>query len=62
MTCVELEKELIALGVKAKAYKSNAASFEESQELAANVLEELNMTGISYLFSNSKAGVASAQL
>lgn len=29
----ELEGELIAMGVKAKAYKSNAASFEEAQEL-----------------------------
>ncbi|NQY07255.1 MAG: 3-oxoacyl-[acyl-carrier-protein] reductase [Flavobacteriaceae bacterium] len=37
---LELENELVAKGVKAKAYKSNAASFEESQELAANVLEE----------------------
>ncbi|MCM5663207.1 3-oxoacyl-[acyl-carrier-protein] reductase [Galbibacter mesophilus] len=36
----ELEKELIALGVKAKAYKSNAASFTESQELVDEVIKE----------------------
>lgn len=38
----ELEKELIALGVKAKAYKSNAASFEECQELIKQVSEDFN--------------------
>lgn len=36
----ELEAELNALGVKAKAYKSNAASFSEAQELADEVLRE----------------------
>ncbi len=35
-----LEKELIALGVKAKGYQSNAADFDAAQELAKNVLEE----------------------
>ena len=36
----ELEKELIALGVKAKGYKSNAASFDEAHKLAEEVAEE----------------------
>lgn len=36
----ELEKELTDLGVQAKAYKSNAASFDEAQELVKAVLEE----------------------
>ena len=36
----ELEKELTALGVKAKAYKSNAASFEECQELIKQISED----------------------
>ncbi len=30
-----LEKELTTLGVKAKAYKSNAADFDAAQDLAA---------------------------
>ena len=33
----ELEQELLALGVKAKAYKSNAASFEDCQELIKQI-------------------------
>jgi len=37
-----LEKELIAKGVKAKAYKSNAASFEEAETLIANVLKDFD--------------------
>ncbi len=37
---LELEKELISLGIKAKAYKSNAASFEEAQQLVDNVLKD----------------------
>ncbi|UJH67239.1 3-oxoacyl-[acyl-carrier-protein] reductase [Allomuricauda sp. SCSIO 65647] len=37
---LELQKELQGLGVKAKAYKSNAASFEESEKLVAQVLED----------------------
>ena len=36
---VELEKELIGLGVQAKSYKSNAADFSEAQKLADQVLE-----------------------
>ena len=35
-----LEKELSAYGVKAKAYKSNAASFEDSEKLVSQVLED----------------------
>ena len=34
-----LEKELIALGVQAKAYQSNAADFDAAQDLAADVLK-----------------------
>lgn len=36
----ELEKELNAQGIKAKGYKSNAASFEEAQKLADDVVAE----------------------
>ncbi|MDT0690508.1 3-oxoacyl-[acyl-carrier-protein] reductase [Salegentibacter sp. F188] len=36
----ELEKELSGLGIKAKGYKSNAASFEEAQELIKKVAED----------------------
>ena len=39
---LELEKELSEMGVKAKAYKSNAASFEESEALVAKVLEDFD--------------------
>ncbi len=39
---LELEKELTEMGVKAKAYKSNAASFEESEALVAKVLEDFD--------------------
>ncbi|WP_372472946.1 3-oxoacyl-[acyl-carrier-protein] reductase [Capnocytophaga sp. ARDL2] len=35
----ELENELIALGVKAKGYQSNAADFEQSQKLVDEILE-----------------------
>jgi 3-oxoacyl-[acyl-carrier protein] reductase len=35
---LELEKELTGKGVKAKAYKSNAASFEDSEKLVEAVL------------------------
>ncbi len=42
----ELEKELQELGVKAKGYKSNAASFEEAQELVKNVLEDFGSIDI----------------
>ncbi len=34
-----LEKELNGLGIKAKGYQSNAASYDQAQELAAEVLE-----------------------
>lgn len=37
---LELEKELTNMGVTAKAYKSNAASFEEAEKLVAQVLED----------------------
>ncbi len=46
-----LEKELTAKSVKAKAYKSNAASFEESQQLVAKVLEDFG--GIDILINNA---------
>ncbi|MDT0646646.1 3-oxoacyl-[acyl-carrier-protein] reductase [Zunongwangia sp. F260] len=36
----ELEKELSGMGIKAKGYKSNAASFEEAQELIKNVAKD----------------------
>jgi 3-oxoacyl-[acyl-carrier protein] reductase len=42
----ELEKELIALGVKAKGYKSNAASFDEAQKLADDVAAEFGSIDI----------------
>ena len=35
-----LENELNALGIKAKGYQSNAANFEEAQQLAEDVLNE----------------------
>ncbi|MEQ8220393.1 MAG: 3-oxoacyl-[acyl-carrier-protein] reductase [Arenibacter sp.] len=35
-----LEKELSAYGITAKAYKSNAASFEDSEKLVSQVLED----------------------
>ena len=41
-----LEKELTALGVKAKGYQSNAADFDAAQELAKNVLEEFGSIDI----------------
>jgi len=48
---LELEKELQSKGVKAKAYKSNAASFEESEQLVAAVLEDFE--GIDVLINNA---------
>ena len=42
----ELEKELSSLGVKAKAYKSNAASFEEAEKLVGQVLEDFEKVDI----------------
>ena len=46
-----LEKELSGIGIKAKAYKSNAASFEDSEKLVAAVLEEFG--GIDVLINNA---------
>lgn len=48
---LELEKQLAGLGVKAKAYKSNAASFEESEALVAKVLEDFG--GVDVLINNA---------
>ncbi|CAM3618868.1 3-oxoacyl-[acyl-carrier-protein] reductase [Zobellia roscoffensis] len=48
---LELEKELTALGVKAKAYKSNAASFEAAEKLVADVLEDFG--GVDILINNA---------
>ncbi|MDG3582215.1 3-oxoacyl-[acyl-carrier-protein] reductase [Galbibacter pacificus] len=42
----ELEKELVAFGVKAKAYKSDAASFSAAQELADEVTKEFGAIDI----------------
>jgi 3-oxoacyl-[acyl-carrier protein] reductase len=39
---LELEKELTAMGVIAKAYKSNAASYDEAEKLVAQVLEDFD--------------------
>lgn len=47
----ELEQELTALGVKAKAYHSNAANFESAQQLAADVLKEFG--SIDVLINNA---------
>lgn len=46
-----LEEELKNKGVKAKAYKSNAASFDESQELAEKVVEDFG--SIDVLINNA---------
>ncbi|NNJ88809.1 MAG: 3-oxoacyl-[acyl-carrier-protein] reductase [Eudoraea sp.] len=48
---IELQKELTDLGIKAKAYKSNAASFSESEALIAAVLEDFG--GIDVLINNA---------
>ena len=48
---LELQKELESSGVKAKAYKSNAASFSEAEELIAQVLEDFG--GIDVLINNA---------
>ncbi|MGH1388096.1 3-oxoacyl-[acyl-carrier-protein] reductase [Kordia sp.] len=47
----ELEKELNGLGIKAKGYKSNAANYQESQDLAAEVLKEFG--SIDVLINNA---------
>jgi 3-oxoacyl-[acyl-carrier protein] reductase len=41
-----IAEEVSKEGVKVKAYKSNAASYEESQELAAAVLEDFGSIDI----------------
>ncbi len=41
-----LEKELNALGIKAKGYKSNAASFDQAQQLAEDVVKEFGAIDI----------------
>ena len=46
-----LAAEVSKSGVKAKAYKSNAASFQESQDLAAQVIEDFG--GIDILINNA---------
>ncbi|WP_438961449.1 3-oxoacyl-[acyl-carrier-protein] reductase [Nonlabens sp.] len=43
---LELEKDLTALGIQAKAYKSNAASFQESQDLVAEVVKDFGTVDI----------------
>lgn len=48
---LELEKELSAMGVTAKAYKSNAASFQDSEKLIADVLADFG--GIDVLINNA---------
>lgn len=47
----ELAKELTSMGVKAKAYKSNAADFKECETLIASVLEDFG--GIDVLINNA---------
>ncbi|WP_121665414.1 3-oxoacyl-[acyl-carrier-protein] reductase [Mesonia aquimarina] len=42
----ELEKELSALGIKAKGYKSNAANFEEAQQLITDVAKDFDSIDI----------------
>lgn len=42
----ELEKELTALGVKAKGYKSNAADFNEAEKLVNDVLADFGTVDI----------------
>ena len=46
-----LEQELVALGVNAKGYQSNAASFEEAQTLVDNVSKDFE--GIDILINNA---------
>lgn len=48
---LELEQELSQKGVKAKAYKSNAASFEQAEKLVSKVLEDFE--GIDILINNA---------
>lgn len=39
-SALDTEKELLALGVKAKAYASNAADFQEAQDTVADIVKE----------------------
>lgn len=48
---LELEKELTSMGVMAKAYKSNAASYQECEDLVAAVLEDFG--GVDVLINNA---------
>lgn len=48
---LELEKELKSKGVNAKAYKSDAASFEQAETLVSKVLEDFG--GIDVLINNA---------
>lgn len=48
---LELEKELTSLGVKARAYKSDAASYEAAEMLIARVIEDFG--GIDVLINNA---------
>jgi 3-oxoacyl-[acyl-carrier protein] reductase len=41
-----LEQELIATGIKAKGYQSNAANYEESQKLVEDVIKEFGTVDI----------------
>jgi 3-oxoacyl-[acyl-carrier protein] reductase len=47
----KLESELVALGVKAKGYQSNAADFQAAQDLAAEVQKDFG--GIDVLINNA---------
>ncbi|MGB5983362.1 MAG: 3-oxoacyl-[acyl-carrier-protein] reductase [Nonlabens sp.] len=48
---IELQNELTAAGVKAKAFKSNAANFDEAQNLVKEVLEHFD--SIDVLINNA---------
>jgi 3-oxoacyl-[acyl-carrier protein] reductase len=48
---LELEKELLNLGVKAKGYQSNAADYEAAQELVADIIKEFG--GVDILINNA---------
>ncbi|WP_124980399.1 3-oxoacyl-[acyl-carrier-protein] reductase [Nonlabens xiamenensis] len=48
---LELEKKLLGMGVKAKAYKSNAANFQEAQHLVAEVSKDFD--SIDVLINNA---------
>lgn len=43
---MDIQEELSAMGVKAKAYKSDASSFEQSEELVKNVLADFDSIDI----------------